>query len=325
MKYDPSVYEAAEREIKLRRSSAEKSKEKRHAEVEAKFPELLLIEREMALCGLETAKALGMGKDAPQFIEALKNKNLAAQERRRELLRSGGYPDDYLAPHYTCPECNDTGVSGGRMCTCFKQLLKAISYERLSKTSPLTVSRFEDFDLSYYPEEACGTGPVPRRMMENIFRYCKSYASGFSKKSPSLLLYGATGLGKTHLSLAVAGKVTEKGFGVIYGSAQNLLNRIENEKFGRTWGEQANTMDMLLECDLLILDDLGAEFSTAFTVSAIYNIINSRMLTGLPTIINTNLDPGELSDKYGERIASRILGSFTPLYFCGRDIRQIKG
>ena len=159
--------------------------------------------------------------------------------------------------------------------------------------------------------------------MAGNYRYCKNYADNFSLKSPSLILYGATGLGKTHLSLAIAGEVIGKGFGVIYGSAQNLLNRLENEKFGRS-GQDGDTLSLLLECDLLILDDLGAEFSTAFTLSAIYNIINSRMLASLPTIISTNLEPGELDKKYDQRIASRILGSFTPVYFCGRDIRQLK-
>lgn len=324
MRYDPSVYRRAEQETELRRSAAQAEKERRHAEVAAKYPELTEIEKDMSSFALEAVKAIGMGADGPAFIERLKEKSLASQARRKKLLLTAGYPENYLETKYVCEKCKDTGIAGGKTCDCFKQLLRGIAYERLSKTSPLTVSRFEDFDISFYPESSDENGIVPRKVMSGILRYCKSYAQNFSKNSPSLLLYGATGLGKTHISLAIAGKVTENGFGVVYGSAQNLLNRLENEKFGRVMNEGAGTLDMLLDCDLLILDDLGAEFSTAFTVSAIYNIINSRMLTGLPTIINTNLDPTELTQRYGERIASRILGSFTPLYFCGRDIRQIK-
>lgn len=324
MKYDGSVYERAEKELALRRSRAEKEREIHHSEVVEKYPEIAELERQMAVCGLEAAKAIGMNKDkSAEFIENLKNHNLAAQKRRAQILKEAGYPDDYLEVKYSCPVCDDKGYINGRMCPCYKNLIRTIAYDKLSRISPLTVSTFEDFSLDYYPEIPLENGVVPRRLMAGNYRYCKNYADNFSLKSPSLILYGATGLGKTHLSLAIAGEVIGKGFGVIYGSAQNLLNRLENEKFGRS-GPDGDTLSLLLECDLLILDDLGAEFSTAFTLSAIYNIINSRMLASLPTIISTNLEPGELDKKYDQRIASRILGSFTPVYFCGRDIRQLK-
>lgn len=324
MKYDGSVYERAEKELALRRSRAEKERELHHSEVVEKYPEIAELERQMAVCGLEAAKAIGMNKDkSAEFIETLKNHNLAAQRRRAQILKEAGYPDDYLEVKYSCPVCDDKGYINGRMCPCHKNLIRTIAYDKLSRISPLTVSTFEDFSLDYYPEIPLENGVVPRRLMAGNYRYCKNYADNFSLKSPSLILYGATGLGKTHLSLAIAGEVISKGFGVIYGSAQNLLNRLENEKFGRS-GQDGDTLSLLLECDLLILDDLGAEFSTAFTLSAIYNIINSRMLASLPTIISTNLEPGELDKKYDQRIASRILGSFTPVYFCGRDIRQLK-
>ncbi len=324
MKYDGSVYERAEKELAARRSKAEKERERHHREVVEKFPEIAELERQMAICGLEAAKAIGMNKEkSAEFIETLKNHNLAAQKRRAEILKEAGFPSDYLEVKYSCPVCNDKGYIGGRMCLCYKNLIRTIAYDKLSRISPLTVSTFEDFKLDYYPQVPLENGVVPRRLMAGNYRYCKNYAENFSLNSPSLILYGATGLGKTHLSLAIAGEVINKGFGVIYGSAQNLLNRLENEKFGRS-GQDGDTMSLLLECDLLILDDLGAEFSTSFTLSAIYNIINSRMLASLPTIISTNLEPGELDKKYDQRIASRILGSFTPVYFCGRDIRQLK-
>ena len=157
--------------------------------------------------------------------------------------------------------------------------------------------------------------------MESVLNYCKEYAADFSRRSPSLLLYGKTGLGKTHLSLAIAGKAVEEGYGVIYSSAQNLFNKLEKDKFGKA---DTNTEETILDCDLLIIDDLGAEFTTQFTVSALYNIVNSRELEGKPTIISTNLMPEQLTKAYGERIASRILSNYVMLYFDGSDIRQIK-
>ena len=157
--------------------------------------------------------------------------------------------------------------------------------------------------------------------MREIFEYCRCYADDFGKCSDSLFMHGATGLGKTHLSLAIANVVVEKGFEVIYGSAQNLLSSLEREKFGGGSGEMEKE---LLDCDLLIIDDLGSEFSTQFTVACIYNIINTRINLGKPVIISTNLTGEELEAKYTQRITSRIIGSYVSLLFIGKDIRQLK-
>jgi DNA replication protein DnaC len=157
--------------------------------------------------------------------------------------------------------------------------------------------------------------------MAEVLEYCRNYAADFDEKSPSLLLRGATGTGKTHTSLAIAREVVERGFGVIYGPMQKLLHQLEKEHFGR---DDGNSEDMMIDCDLLILDDLGAEFSTSFYNSCLYNLINSRMLDGKPTIISTNLDKNEILDRYGEQISSRIIGTFVPLTFIGKDIRLIR-
>ena len=83
-------------------------------------------------------------------------------------------------------------------------------------------------------------------------------------------------------------------------------------------------MREILSCDLLVLDDLGAEFSTAFSQSVLYQVINDRMVEGRSTIISTNLDLSGLSKTYNERILSRLIGSYTMYGFVGRDIRQQK-
>ena len=273
----------------------------------------------MSAAGLATIKALGMGAvDAKEYIRKLSEINLNAQAQRRMFLKKAGFPEDWLDVHYSCPKCEDKGFVNGIMCDCFKDLLKSLEYEKLCSKLPVGSCRFDNFKLDYYPD---GAGTSPRRRMESVLNYCKTYATDFSRRSPSLLLYGKTGLGKTHLSLAVAGKAVESGYGVIYTSAQNLFNKLEKEKFGRSDG---NTEETILDCDLLIIDDLGAEFTTQFTVSALYNIINSRELEGKPTIISTNLTPEQLTSTYSERIASRILSNFVMLYFDGSDIRQIK-
>lgn len=319
MAYSKETYKKAEQELAQRRSRALAEREEHHRIAVETAPEILEAEEKMSRAGLATIKAIGMGAaDAKEYIQKLSEINLEAQAQRRLLLKSNGFPEDWLDVHYTCKKCEDKGFVGGIMCGCFKELLKSIEYEKLCSKLPVGNCRFDNFRLDFYPD---GAGTSPKKRMESVLNYCKEYAADFSRHSPSLLFYGKTGLGKTHLSLAIAGKAVEEGYGVIYSSAQNLFNKLEKDKFGKA---DTNTEETILDCDLLIIDDLGAEFTTQFTVSALYNIVNSRELEGKPTIISTNLMPEQLTKAYGERIASRILSNYVMLYFDGSDIRQIK-
>ena len=319
MAYSKETYKKAEQELAERRSRALAEREEHHRIAVAAVPEILETEEKMSSAGLATIKALGMGADdAKEYIRKLSEINLAAQTQRSLLLKNAGFPENWLNVRYSCKKCEDKGFVNGIMCDCFKELLKSLEYEKLCSNLPVNNCRFDNFKLDYYPE---GAGTSPRRRMESVLDFCKTYAAEFSQKSSSLLLYGHTGLGKTHLSLAIAGKVVAAGHGVHYASAHNLFNKLEKEKFGRSDG---NTEENILGCDLLIIDDLGAEFTTQFTVSALYNIVNSRELEGKPTIISTNLTPEQLLSTYSERIASRILNNYTLLRFDGTDIRQIK-
>lgn len=319
MAYSKETYKKAEQELAERRSRALAEREEHHRIAVAAVPEILETEEKMSSAGLATIKALGMGADdAKEYIRKLSEINLAAQTQRSLLLKNAGFPENWLDVRYSCKKCEDKGFVNGIMCDCFKELLKSLEYEKLCSNLPVNNCRFDNFKLDYYPD---GIGTSPRQRMESVLNYCKTYASDFNKKSSNLLLYGQTGLGKTHLSLAIASKVVEAGYGVIYSSAQNLFNKLEKEKFGRSDG---NTEENILDCDLLIIDDLGTEFTTQFTISALYNIVNSRELENKPTIISTNLLPDKLEATYSQRITSRILSNYVMLYFDGTDIRQIK-
>lgn len=320
MSYTASEYEAAKRELEKRRAEAETLQQKRHNEIAEIIPEITDIEAEMAQTALSVIKALGMGKDSVPYVRQLEAASLSAQKRRAELLKSHGYPEDYLKTKYTCPLCEDKGFVSGKICKCHKQILRNMAYEKLCNKVSIDKFTFRNFKLEYYPNT--GSGITPYQRMQSIFNFCKNYASDFSPQSPSILMQGDTGLGKTHLSLAIAGEVIKHGYGVIYASAQNVLNLLENKKFNRI--ESVDLETNLLECDLLVLDDLGSEFSTHFTISAIYNIINTRQLNGKPTIISTNLKILQIPEVYTPRIASRILSDYQILQFDGTDIRQIK-
>lgn len=318
----PTNFERAKQVLDRRRETAEREAEQKAEELELLSPELRALNRKLSAAGLKAVQLAITGDQAA--MDRLRDENLADQERRREILESLGSSEEALEVHYTCPVCNDTGVVGNHYCDCFKRLVKSLQTENLNAVSPAGDSNFDNFNLEYYrgvtdPE----TGVDAYARMGQIVSYCEAYAEDFGLSSPSLILYGNTGLGKTHLSLAIANKAIEKGFNVVYGSAHNLLSEIEKEHFGRLKTDDSPE-DNVLNADLLILDDLGAEFSTSFTVSMVYNIINTRILKGLPTIISTNLWYDEISDKYGNRVYSRIIGNYTPLEFAGRDVRQLK-
>ncbi|MBQ6020108.1 MAG: ATP-binding protein [Clostridia bacterium] len=324
MKYSARIVEKATEELNARRSRAELDASVRRAEIFRRFPEAKAIDEKISAASREFLRIMTIREknERKRQLDALERENLELQRLLREFLENCGYAADCLEPRYFCSKCRDTGTRGGRTCECFETLLKQTAYRELCESSPLDLCSFDDFDLNYYSADDGNNGSKSSRaIMESIYHYCRMYADDFSMDSPNLLMYGGTGLGKTHLSLSIAGEVIDKGFAVIYDSCPNLTAKLDKEKFQRAEGD---TEDTLMDCDLLIIDDLGAEFRNQFTVSALYNIINTRLLRRKPTIISTNLDIAGIQDIYQERIASRIIGDYELLRFVGRDIRQLK-
>ena len=319
MKFSEDVYLKAESELKKRRDNAEQLADMRRKQLLTKLPELSDIENSIRNAALEVIKGLGSGKSVD--VNSLAKKNLSAQKEKSELLKNNGYPEDYLEPQYSCKLCNDSGVLNGKLCSCHLELLKKISMSEYSCSSILAVSTFDTFDLKYYStEKNMSLGYSPREYMEASLDFLKSYCDNFTKSSGSFFFTGGTGLGKTHLSLAVMNKVTEKGYSVFYGSADNIIKQMEKERFGRS---NTDIEEEIENADLLIIDDLGTEFKTAFSETAVYQLINNAILNGKPMIISSNLSISELEERYGQRVVSR-LNSFEVINFIGTDIRQIK-
>ncbi len=323
MSYSKSTLSKAAQKLESRRSKAQRIQMAHHLEVTEKLPIISKYENQLSETGLSVVKAIGMGSDAQEYIKQLSELNLAVQDKIKSLLKENGYPEDYLEVPYTCKNCSDTGYKGGYVCECRKELLRQLAKEELASVSASEKCRFDNFDLNYYPQPVDSVlGVSPQKRMSEIFEYCKCYAEDFDTESESLYMHGATGLGKTHLSLAIANIVAENGYRVIYDTAQNILSSLEKEKFSYSGSNERE--NEILDCDLLIIDDLGSEFSTQFTVAAIYNIVNTRINRSKPVIISTNLTESELEAKYTQRITSRIIGNYVSLLFLGKDIRQIK-
>lgn len=315
MAYSREIFETAQEIMTARRTKAERDCEKRKKAFSAEEPRYTALLQEIILCTRDMVKCIGMGENAKEFVAKAKVRHHELTRSVTDLLREHGYPADYLEVHYNCPVCSDYGIADTHYCKCFTDLLKKLAFEEAAERTPLQCCRFEDFDIRYY-------APEQQNHMQRIFDYCKEYAETFDSDAYSLLFYGETGLGKTHLSLAIAGELISKGYYVMYDSTQNIMNQLEREHFSRNTGDDYEKM--LLECDLLILDDLGSEFSTQFTLAAFYNIINTRLLKNKQTIISTNLELQGIENKYTKRIASRIVGEYELLHFIGNDIRQQK-
>ena len=269
------------------------------------------------------AGALRRGTDPRAAIQVLRDENLSLQAEKRALLRAMGLPEDALDETPACPLCSDTGYRDGQVCRCLRAYYAREQQRELSRMLDLGSQSFDTFSLDWYPETYdpdCGM--TVRQHMETVYDLCADYAHHFGKKPANLLLFGAPGLGKTHLSAAIAREVSAAGWSVVYDTAGHVFAQMEDRKFRRDEGEDET--ERIFRCDLLILDDLGSEMTTAFVQSALYEVLNTRLLERRSTILSTNLTPGELARRYSPQIASRIEGEYQILPFAGEDIRALK-
>lgn len=313
-------YVRALEEVARRHEAAKQRAEAAKQKLYAEIPELRALESQISAVYSDAVRRKLSGK-AVDFDKAEKE-SLQLQAYRAELLKSAGIAAEDLEPKFTCRLCSDTGFAGGKMCECVRFIAAKMIYDEINRDVPLEKSTFATFDLKYYSDTPDSSGVSPRAVMSKIKAACERYALKFSQNSDSILFYGRTGLGKTHLSLAIANDVIAKGYNVVYAPISRVLERIEREHFSSD-NNSAEALHSAIDCDLLIIDDLGTEFTTQFVTATIYDIINSRTLSGRPTIINTNLSIEELESRYSERIVSRISNKYKKFMFVGEDIRSM--
>ena len=328
MGYSKGVYQKARKIIDERHSKAEQTALDHQREIYSKFARAEQIRHELASHGIKSARAVLSGQNVTEQLNALKEISLELSAELTSILTQNGYPANYLEPDYICHKCQDKGMyedidnNATLLCDCYLKLITQIACEELNKTSPLSLSTFDSFDLNYYSKDAKNDNGISNyTQMSRIYNYCKEYANNFNLDSANLFLTGNTGLGKTHLSLAIANVAILKGYGVIYSSAPTLLNKLEKAHFSYEYSKEDEIVGALCDCDLLIIDDLGTEFASLYSKSALYNIFNNRLLKQKPTVINTNLSFRELQELYSPRFVSRLAGEFIKLDFVGNDIR----
>ncbi len=320
MKFSEIIYQKAELVLKQRREQAQHLADMRRKEFLAKCPELKLIEDQMKNAALEVIKSVGANSSGIDISQMAK-KNLEAQKARKELIVAAGYPEDYLDIPHTCKKCKDTGILNGKLCDCHLSILQQLSVSELSCSPVLARSTFQAFDLNYYSDiKDREIGYSPREYMRGCYEMLKAYAENFSPETNSFFFCGGTGLGKTHLALSVLNTVSAKGFSVYYNTVSKIVKQMKNENFGRA---DSNIEEEIDSADLIIIDDLGAEFESDFGNAAINELICDAILNGKAMIIISNLSVGELEARYGQRLTSRLNG-FEVLEFIGEDIRQLK-
>lgn len=318
MGYNREDYVRIKNEYSQKYVIARQRADERKVELHARLPEVRAIDATLAGTGKDIMAIIVSGRgDGEERIAELKERNDKLLSRRAEILVGAGYPADYSDVRYECEKCGDTGFVDLKMCECMKRALVLAGYESSGLGGLIRTQSFENFSLDYYRD-----GGANYKNMEMFVASLKRFAEGFDGDTyRNYLLMGSTGLGKTHLSTAVAKTVIDKGFDVLYVSAVGMISDFEARRFGN--GEGRDT-ERYYGADLLIIDDLGTEVVNQFTVSCLYDVINSRINNRRCTFINTNLTRKEIEDKYSERITSRLFGEYYPLPFSGTDIRKQK-
>lgn len=303
-------------EFEEKRLKNEAERQKRLDLVYSKSAEIQEIDKELSRTGVSIMGCALGGKDKLQEnLENLKERNLALQERRAVLLAELGFDKDYTDLKYDCELCQDWGAYDGKICSCYKSRLIEEQFKLSGLFALAKEQSFDTFSLDFYEN---------KDEMSSLLSYAENYVKDFSTVKDNLLFVGGTGLGKTHLSTAIAGALIKKGYNVIYETAQNIFFDFENDRFIDRFGGDEPVSGKYLDCDLLIIDDLGAENITAFSVSCLYNIINTRLNKKLPIIASTNFSSQEIRKKYHDRITSRLFSDFTIKMFKGTDIRRLK-
>ena len=321
MAYSEAVLHRARERLLQEKNLYEAETAARRAQVLQAYPRLREIDQALrqSVAGA-VAAAFRKGEDTTAAIAALKEKNLALQREREWILASAELDESVLDPPPFCPHCGGSGYVGSSMCECLRELCRQEQKKELSSLLGGKES-FDGFRLDLYSTEPDpNLGVSPRQLMERTFRRCRRYAREFGAGAPSLLFSGGPGLGKTFLSACIARAVADNGFSVVYDTAGKLFSDFEAVKFG---GNQQDLTRKYLQCDLLIIDDLGTEMTTQFTQSVLYRVLNDRLLENRPVIVSTNLSDQALRQRYSAPIASRLLGAFEVCLFLGQDIRQL--
>lgn len=314
-KFTGEVYKTYER---LQEENARDMRDRKNL-IYSTIPSYANYEREISKLSISLVN-LTISNDNNKIneINNIKQKILSLREKKYELLVQNGYPADFLEPKYHCSKCKDTGFIGTTRCTCFKKYLTKLYYEKSNIKSLLSDGNFKNFKLQYFSNKPSSeSNRSPQSNMQNILEKVTFYINNFESTNDNLLFYGRPGTGKSFMSQCIAKELLDKGFLVVYRTASDIIEDLREIRFNKN----PDLHNLIFNCDLLIIDDLGSEGSNDFTTTELFNLLNKKLLSKNKMLINTNLSLSEIANAYSDRITSRLMGDFQLFKFYGEDLR----
>lgn len=301
------------------RENEAKALQARKNEIMSKYPEIIDVDNKIKKLSLEMSLAILKSKDSNKTVADYKEAITDLRIKKCEMLVERGYSSEYLTLQYRCPKCKDTGFIGVNKCSCYKQKLIKLYYKNSELETTVVSNNFRNFNLNLFsPHKISDDKYSPRKNMENIVTYIHDeYLPNFSNISTNLLFYGNPGSGKTYLSYCIAEALLNSGHLVVYKTSDELIKNLRDIRFNNN----KDLENLLLNCDLLIIDDLGAEQINEFSITELFTILNKKILTKSKMLISTNLTLANITKQYSERIASRLLGEFKLCKFYSEDLR----
>ena len=218
---------------------------------------------------------------------------------------------------YRCDMCHDTGVAGGRYCTCIRNRIYREhyhAYDPLKNPISLDTYSLDCFSEQGDPEQ---DNFSPREAAGLALQVARDLVNTLPDADAGLFIHGQPGLGKTWLAGALARSAAEKGVDIAYIHAVPLFSMYHMERLGRNVD-----MSYIESAQLLIVDDLGAEPMTAnVTIESLLHLLTIRSEEHLPSVFVTNQE--NIQALYGERISSRMRGSdYHEVRMIGDDLRD---
>ena len=320
-----SQYNAIMRVYNQKQLKNKHEQDERVRRVYERIPQIRDLEQEISSSAVQCARRLLDGDETAK--DGLKQQIDDLREQKEILLASAGFPKDYMEMQYTCPDCQDTGYIGGKKCHCFKQEQIKLLYAQSNIDKIIETENFDTFSFQYFDNREI----VPEIQMtvadymKQVLIWCREFVDNFKTEGGNLIFTGSTGVGKTFLTNCIARELINAYQSVIYLSANDLFDVFSKNKFN--YEPELEMQDMyqyILDCDLLIIDDLGTELNNTFVSSQLFYCINERLLRKKSTIISTNLSVTMLRDTYSDRVSSRIMSQYTIIPLYGDDIRTKK-
>lgn len=315
MSFDPYILKDVKRELKTEQTRRTMSCLKALDDLSGSSPRLREINVQLHSSFINYV-------ENPHNDEASGDRGAELLAERDSILLANGYKPSELSPS-VCPLCRGELYLDGAPCECLKKAYAEAQTRRLSETLDIDRMSFENFDFELYSGKTTPEyGISPRSNMEILYEKCADYAAGLDRMPAGLFFNGGVGLGKTFLSACIAGGVSRNGFWTVYETAINMFAVMESQKFDREDADP-RAARAYLDCDLLVIDDLGTEFPSPFIQTALYHVVNTRLCARRKTIINSNLTLEEFRQRYAPQTMSRIDGEYELMFFFGQDLRTL--